>query len=59
MKLYDGAIVIIVVLLAVGVVGAISQHFMWPDNPIEEASEQLIEQKTGVDIDLSPATPEN
>jgi len=58
MKLYDGALTIILILVGVAVVGAMSQHFMWSDNPIEEASEDIIEQKTGLDVDLSPSTPE-
>lgn len=29
------------------------------DNPVEEAAEQIIEKQTGVNIDLSPKTPEN
>lgn len=28
------------------------------DNPIEEASEKIIELEVGADIDLSPLTPE-
>lgn len=29
------------------------------DNPIEEISEEIIKTKTGVDIDISPSSPEN
>lgn len=28
------------------------------DNPIEEESEQIIKDQTGVDVDLSPSSPE-
>ena len=28
------------------------------DNPVEEVAEGLIESKTGLDVDLTPATPE-
>ncbi len=28
------------------------------DHPVEEIAESIIEQKTGVDIDLSPESPE-
>lgn len=31
---------------------------MKDDNPIEEATEQIIQDKTGIDIDLTPDTPE-
>lgn len=45
--------------IAVGV-GA---KLFWPslkdDNPIEEVAEKIIEQQTGVDIDLSPSSPES
>lgn len=30
-----------------------------PDNPIEEAAEEVIKDQTGVDLDLSPETPES
>ena len=28
------------------------------DNPVEEVSEALIEGRTGIDVDLTPITPE-
>lgn len=28
------------------------------DNPIEEAAEELIKKQTGLDVDLSPSSPE-
>lgn len=28
------------------------------DNPVEEAAEQVIKNETGVDVDLSPTSPE-
>ena len=42
------------VLVVSCVVGIASSLFLGHDNPIEEASEQVIFDKTGVDIDLSP-----
>ena len=30
----------------------------YPDNPVEEVLEEAIDQKTGIDLDLTPATPE-
>lgn len=36
--------------------------YFWPslkdDNPIEEAAEKIIEKETGVDVDLSPLSPD-
>ncbi len=28
------------------------------DNPVEEAVEKVIEEKTGIDVDLTPSSPE-
>jgi len=40
------------------VVGIASRWWLGSDNCIEEKAEVLIEQHTGIDIDLSPDTPE-
>jgi hypothetical protein len=53
-QLMEAAIVIIFILA----VGAAAQIFLGPDNVIEETAEQIIENRTGMDIDLSPSTPE-
>ncbi len=48
------------VLVAAAVIGGIgSQFFLGPDNIIEEAAEKIIEQKTGIALDLSPSLQEN
>lgn len=58
MKIYEAtAIIIVIVALAVGI-GAASYYFFGPDNPIEEASEEIIKIETGIDLDLSPRTLE-
>jgi hypothetical protein len=47
------------IVFLVAVIGACSIYFLGNDNPIEEISEEIIKQETGLDIDLSPNTPEN
>jgi hypothetical protein len=62
MKLFDaGLIIIITVVLVAGVVAVGSKYFfgMKDDNLIEEMSESVIKEATGVDVDLSPSSPEN
>jgi hypothetical protein len=39
-------------------VAFVSDLKLGPDNPIEEASEIIIKQETGIDVDLSPSTKE-
>ena len=42
-----------------GLVGFFSHKFMGKkDNVVEEISEMVIERATGLDIDLSPGSPE-
>ena len=53
-KLMEAAIVLIFIVI----VGAAAQIFLGADNVIEESAEQIIENRTGMDIDLSPSTPE-
>lgn len=51
------SVVIVVVSLTVGLV---SRRFIKKsDNPIEEIAEEVIKQETGMDIDLSPDSPED
>ena len=40
------------------VFGAFSWKFFGPDNPIEEICEDIIEDQTGIDIDISIGSPE-
>jgi hypothetical protein len=59
MKLRDFSIPIIIIIVGiVTVVGIISTTFMGEDNPVEEVSESVIKQETGLDVDLSPSTPD-
>ena len=41
------------------IIGLLSAYFWYQDNPIEETSEIIIEEQTGINIDLTPSTPEN
>ncbi len=45
-----------IVFLSV-VIGFASIYILGNDNSIEEISEEIIKQETGIDIDLSPNTP--
>lgn len=46
------------IVLAAIIVGTISAYFWYPDNPVEEVSEKVIEEQTGIDIDLTPQSSE-
>ncbi len=49
-----GLIFIIVIVIVAGGVGFYSRRFLGNDNSVEEISEEIIKEATGVDIDLSP-----
>ena len=46
------------IVLAAIIIGLLSAYFWYQDNPIEETSEIIIEEQTGVNVDLTPASPE-
>lgn len=48
----------IVILVAI-IVGVGSTLYLKDDNIIEERSEEVIQKKTGIEVDLSPKSPEN
>lgn len=51
----------VIVLVVVGIAAAaavISSCFLGPDNPVEESAEAVIKEQTGLDLDLSPSSPE-
>ncbi len=52
-KLILFGILVISIILIVG-----SVYFFGPDNFIEEKAEEIIKEKTGISIDLTPASPE-
>lgn len=59
MKLYDGGLIVLIVIVSICVVGGVASTFFWGnDNPIEETAEEIIKEKTGMDVDLTPSTPE-
>jgi hypothetical protein len=58
MKLRDGGTTILIILAVVAVGGYLSSRWLGHDNVIEETAENVIEQHTGVDIDLSPNSPD-
>lgn len=39
-------------------IGIVSGWKLGPDNPIEELAEIIIKENTGLNVDLSPNTPE-
>ena len=58
MKFFEVGTLIIIVVSIVTAIGASSYFWGGPDNQVEEACEDIIHVITGVDIDLSPGTPE-
>lgn len=54
----DKLLITSIVVACAGVVGVLSFYFWGSDNPVEEACEEIIKEETGVDIDLTPGTPE-
>jgi hypothetical protein len=46
------------IVAAAIIIGLLSAYFWYQDNPVEEVSEKVIEEQTGIDIDLSPQTLE-
>lgn len=58
MKLYDGGIIVISIIVVALAAGYASSRWLGDDNPVEEAAESVIEEQTGLDIDLTPNTSE-
>jgi hypothetical protein len=58
MKLYDGSVLVVGILIVALSVGYVSSRWLGEDNPIEEAAEEVIESQTGMEIDLSPSSEE-
>lgn len=50
-----GAVIVGLAML----IGVGSRLFLKDDNVIEEVAEEMIKEKTGLDIDLSPKSPED
>jgi ABC-type siderophore export system fused ATPase/permease subunit len=61
MKLYDGGMLIIIgvlAALALASVAATKVLKLEDDNVAEEFVEEIIQGQTGLDLDLSPSSPE-
>ncbi len=58
MKLRDGGLIIIGIIIAAAAVGYMSSKWLGDDNKIEENCERIIYTNTGVNIDLSPTEGE-
>ena len=53
------SVIIVSVIVAIAAtIGCLSYYISGPDNKVEEACEEIIKHHTGVDVDLSPSTPE-
>lgn len=53
-KLYDGGLIVFIVVIIACIVGGSSYYFLGPDNPIEEAAEDVIKVETGATVNLNP-----
>lgn len=54
MRMYELSIVMVCVLAAAALIGTISGRYLGKDNLIEQVAEAVIEQETGMVVDLSP-----
>lgn len=54
------ALIIKIALVSISLIGGIGSYYFFKqeDNPVEEVAEVIIEQQAGIDIDLSPNSPE-
>lgn len=46
------------ILILVVIIGLASVYFYGDDNAVEEISEEILKEETGIDIDLTPASLE-
>ena len=53
-----GILITLGIIAAAVALGVGSQYYLGEDNVIEEAMEEVIKDKVGVDLDLSPSSPE-
>lgn len=60
MRFYElGSLTILIIIAVISSVGFFSHLYLGHDNELEEAVEEFIEEKTGIDIDLTPSTKES
>lgn len=59
----DLGIVWKMIIVVSAIVIGVGSRFVWKrlkhDNPIEEIAEEVIRKETGLDIDLTPTSPED
>jgi len=54
MKLHASLIIVGLVVGLAFCIGYISTRFLENDNPIEQCAEEIIDNYTGIEVDLSP-----
>ena len=50
-----GALIIVIIVVASAAIGYISSKWLGDDNPIEEFCQDIIEDQTGFEIDITPS----
>ena len=59
MKLREASVIVIVCIIgAAAAIGWLSARWLGDDNVVEESAEAAIKEVSGVDIDLTPSSPE-
>ncbi len=59
MKLYDGGIIVISIIVVALAASYLSSRWLGDDNPVEESAESVIKEQAGLDIDLTPSSMES
>jgi hypothetical protein len=57
-KKMSGILITLGIVAAAVVLGVGSSYYLGDDNKVEEAAEKIIEDRTGINLDLSPSSPE-
>ncbi len=59
MKMFELSVIVVVVIIGVCVLGGLlSTVWLGKDNPVEEVAEKVIQEETGINIDLTPSSKE-
>ena len=59
MKMFELSVMVVVVIIGVCVLGGLlSTVWLGKDNPVEEVAEKVIQEETGINIDLTPSSKE-
>ncbi len=60
MKMFELSVIVVVVIIGVCVIGGIlSTVWLGKDTAIEEIAEKVIQEETGINIDLTPSSKES